>query len=44
MASEKSGKNVPQGEILKQIEADFGGWGRFKTEFSETAKSVEGSG
>ena len=34
----------PSGEILKAIEAEFGSWDRFKTEFSETAKSVEGSG
>jgi len=34
----------PQGEILKAIEKEFGSFERFKTEFSETAKSVEGSG
>lgn len=44
MAPVSSGKNKPTGEILKAIEKEFGSWERFKTEFSETAKSVEGSG
>jgi Fe-Mn family superoxide dismutase len=44
MAPENSGKNKPSGEILKTIERDFGSFERFKAEFSETAKSVEGSG
>jgi Fe-Mn family superoxide dismutase len=44
MASEKSGKNKPQGKILEAINKEFGSLERFKTEFSETAKSVEGSG
>jgi Fe-Mn family superoxide dismutase len=44
MAPQNSGKNVIAGEILKQIEKDFGSLERFKKEFSETAKSVEGSG
>lgn len=44
MAPQNSGKNVVSGEILKQIEKDFGSFERFKKEFSETAKSVEGSG
>lgn len=44
MAPASSGKNKPKGEILKAIERDFGSFDRFKTEFSETAKSVEGSG
>jgi superoxide dismutase, Fe-Mn family len=44
MAPADSGKNKPAGEILKAIEKDFGSFERFKTEFSETAKSVEGSG
>ena len=51
MAPQNSGKNKPSGEILEAIERDFSapggpasGWERFKTEFSETAKSVEGSG
>lgn len=44
MAPKNSGKNKPSGEILKAIEKEFGSWERFKVEFSETAKSVEGSG
>jgi Fe-Mn family superoxide dismutase len=44
MAPFESGKNKPGGEVLKAIEKEFGSWERFKTEFSETAKSVEGSG
>ncbi|MGA2417993.1 MAG: superoxide dismutase [Candidatus Staskawiczbacteria bacterium] len=44
MAPEKSGKNKPSGKILAAIEKEFGSYERFKTEFSETAKSVEGSG
>jgi Fe-Mn family superoxide dismutase len=44
MAPANSGKNKPSGEILKAIEKEFGSLERFKTEFSETAKSVEGSG
>ncbi len=44
LAPKDSGKNQPMGEILKQIEKDFKSFERFKTEFSETAKSVEGSG
>ncbi len=34
----------PAGEIAKAIDRDFGSFERFKIEFSETAKSVEGSG
>jgi len=44
MAPVNSGKNKPSGEILKAIENNFGSFERFKKEFSETAKSVEGSG
>ena len=54
MAPAGSGKNKSSGEILNAIEKEFGsfsakggqasGWERFKKEFSETAKSVEGSG
>ena len=39
----KPGGN-PESELAKQIKKDFGSFERFKTEFSETAKSVEGSG
>jgi Fe-Mn family superoxide dismutase len=44
MAPANQEKNKPSGEILKAIEREFGSLERFKTEFSETAKSVEGSG
>ena len=44
MAPANSGKSKPAGEVLKAIEEEFGSFERFKTEFSETAKSVEGSG
>jgi Fe-Mn family superoxide dismutase len=44
MAPANSGKNKPSGKILEAIEKEFGSFERFKTEFSETAKSVEGSG
>lgn len=47
MDSEKSGKNDIEKnapKLLEQIKKDFGSFERFKTEFSETAKSVEGSG
>jgi len=44
MAPANSGKNEPKGEILEAINKDFGSFDRFKKEFSETAKSVEGSG
>ena len=44
MAPADSGKNKPSGKILKAIEKEFGSWERFKLEFTETAKSVEGSG
>jgi len=44
MATANSGKNKPSGKILEAIEKEFGSLERFKIEFSETAKSVEGSG
>lgn len=44
MAPAGSGKNKPAGRILEAIEENFGSFDRFKLEFSETAKSVEGSG
>ncbi|MDP2741564.1 MAG: superoxide dismutase [bacterium] len=44
MAPANSGKNKPEGQILKVIEDEFGSFERFKKEFSQTAISVEGSG
>lgn len=44
MAQANSGKNKPEGQILKAIEDEFGSFERFKKEFSQTAISVEGSG
>lgn len=44
MVPANSGKNNPAGQILASIEEEFGSFERFKKEFSETAKSVEGSG
>jgi Fe-Mn family superoxide dismutase len=41
-AEATSGK--PAGELAKAIDREFGSFERFKKEFSETAKSVEGSG
>jgi len=37
-------KQKPSGKLAEAIEKEFGGFERFKKEFSETAKSVEGSG
>ena len=42
MSPKSAGK--PSGELAKAIEKEFGSWERFKTEFAETAKTVEGSG
>ncbi|MCX6724131.1 MAG: superoxide dismutase [Candidatus Staskawiczbacteria bacterium] len=46
MAPSSDGAGAPEkkGKLLKEIEKEFGSFERFKTEFSETAKSVEGSG
>lgn len=43
-ASTKASSGKPAGELAEAINKEFGSWERFKTEFSETAKSVEGSG
>lgn len=37
-------RGKPVGKLAEAIEKEFGSFERFKTEFSETAKSVEGSG
>jgi len=38
------GGGKPAGKLAEAIDKEFGSFDRFKTEFSETAKSVEGSG
>ncbi|MFD6442080.1 superoxide dismutase, partial [Peribacillus sp. NPDC060186] len=38
------GGGQPKGELLKQIEKDFGSFAAFKNHFSEAAKQVEGVG
>ena len=43
-ASAKASAGKPAGKLAEAIEKEFGSFDRFKTEFSETAKSVEGSG
>jgi len=40
----KGGGGIPQGELAKVIDDEFGNFERFKKEFSQTATSVEGSG
>lgn len=42
--TEKGGSNEPAGKILAKITEQFGNFQRFKTEFSQGALSVEGSG
>jgi Fe-Mn family superoxide dismutase len=40
----KGGGGVPKGDLAKAIDAEFGGFDRFKKEFSTAATSAEGSG
>ena len=40
----KGGGGVPQGDLAKAIDDEFGNFERFKKEFTQTATSVEGSG
>lgn len=42
--SGKGGGGVPTGDLAKVIDGEFGGFDRFKKEFSAAATSVEGSG
>lgn len=44
LAPVNSGNSEFTGEIVKLIKKEFGSFERFKEEFTETAKSVEGSG
>lgn len=44
MMKPEAGKNMPEGKIEEMIEEEFGSFERFKTEFSQAAISVEGSG
>ena len=40
----KGGGGLPKGELAKAIDEEYGGFDRFKKEFSTAATSVEGSG
>jgi superoxide dismutase, Fe-Mn family len=40
----KGGGGIPAGDLLKEINADFGKFDRFKKEFAAAATSAEGSG
>ena len=40
----KGGGGLPKGDLAKAIDEEFGGFDRFKKEFSTAATSVEGSG
>ncbi|MDD1701369.1 MAG: superoxide dismutase [Methanoregula sp.] len=40
----KGGGGIPEGDLLKSINAEFGKFDRFKKEFAAAATSVEGSG
>ena len=40
----KGGGGLPKGDLAKAIDAEYGGFDRFRKEFSTAATSVEGSG
>jgi Fe-Mn family superoxide dismutase len=40
----KGGGGEPKGPTAKQIEADFGGFDKFKAQFGDASKTVQGSG
>jgi Fe-Mn family superoxide dismutase len=42
--SAEASRGKPEGKLAEAINKEFGSFERFKIEFSETAKSVEGSG
>jgi Fe-Mn family superoxide dismutase len=44
MASPGKGGGTPGGSIGDKVKADFGGFDKFKQQFSDAAKTVEGSG
>ena len=44
MAPAGKGENAPNDKLGEKINADFGSFDAFKAQFSEAAKSVEGSG
>jgi Fe-Mn family superoxide dismutase len=44
MAPPGRGGGTPGGKLADQIERDFGGFDKFKAQFSEAAKTVEGVG
>jgi Fe-Mn family superoxide dismutase len=43
-AAGKGGGGVPTGKLADKIVQDFGGFDKFKAQFSDAAKTVEGSG
>ena len=43
-AAGKGGGGVPAGKLAEKINQDFGGFDKFKAQFSDAAKAVEGSG
>jgi len=44
MAAPGKGGGTPGGALADQIKTDFGGFDKFKQQFSDAAKTVEGSG
>lgn len=44
MAPPGKGGGMPGGKLADKINADFGGFDKFKAQFSDAAKTVEGSG
>ena len=44
MASPGKGGGTPGGKLADKVSAEFGGFDKFKAQFSDAAKAVEGSG